>query len=174
MKKSFIFPEELAVEIFVLPADERILAYDHIIKYALGTEGSMERYLAFEAIVDGANGVSSKKPTEEDYDAIIDFLNSEAGVKYRSSSRKTRGLISARFSEGFNREDFFTVIRFKISDWGTSSKMRGYIRPETLFGSKFEGYLNQARMGAGSSSPAESSFDVDGFYEAALARAYGI
>ena len=32
MKKSFIFPEELAVEICVLPADERILAYDHIIK----------------------------------------------------------------------------------------------------------------------------------------------
>ena len=163
MKKSFIFPEELAVEICVLPADERILAYDHIIKYALGAEGSMERYLALEAIVDGANGVSSKKPTEEDYDAIIDFLNSEAGVKYRSSSRKT---------EGFNREDFFTVIRFKISDWGTSSKMRGYIRPETLFGSKFEGYLNQARMRCGESS--ESSFDVDGFYEAALARAYGI
>ncbi len=174
MKKSFIFPEELAVEICVLPADERILAYDHIIKYALGAEGGMERYSALEAIVDGANGVSSKKPTEEDYDAIIDFLNSEAGVKYRSSSRKTRGLISARFSEGFNREDFFTVIRFKISDWGTSSKMRGYIRPETLFGSKFEGYLNQARMGAGKSSPCESSFDVDGFYEAALARAYGI
>ena len=151
MKKSFIFPEELAVKICVLPADERILAYDHIIKYALGAEGSMERYLALEAIVDGANGVSSKKPTEEDYDAIIDFLNSEAGVNYRSSSRKTRQFISARFSEGFNRED---------------------IRPETLFGSKFEGYLNQARMGCGESS--ESSFDVDGFYEAALARAYGI
>ena len=172
MKKSFIFPEELAVKICVLLADERILAYDHIIKYALGAEGSMERYFALEAIVDGANGISSKKPTEEDYDAIIDFLNSEAGVNYRSSSRKTRQFISARFSEGFNREDFFTVIRFKISDWGTSSKMRGYIRPETLFGSKFEGYLNQARMGCGESS--ESSFDVDGFYEAALARAYGI
>lgn len=45
-----------------------------------------------------------------------------------------------------------------------------YLRPETLFGTKFEGYLQDARRHGENS--AESSFDGDAFYEAALARAY--
>jgi uncharacterized phage protein (TIGR02220 family) len=28
-------------------------------------------------------------------------------------------------------------------EWGADSKMMRYLRPETLFGPKFEGYLNR-------------------------------
>jgi uncharacterized phage protein (TIGR02220 family) len=70
-------------------------------------------------------------------------LNSKCGTKYKSSSKKTQNLIKARFNEGFTLDDFKTVIDKKSSDWFNDNKMNQYLRPETLFGTKFESYLNQ-------------------------------
>ena len=77
------------------------------------------------------------------YQEIINYLNDMAGTKYRSSSKKTKDLIKARFNEGYSLEDFKVVIEKKVREWINDNKMRGYLRPETLFGNKFEGYLNQ-------------------------------
>lgn len=74
---------------------------------------------------------------------IIDYLNSLAGTNYRASSRKTKDLIKARFNEGYTLEDFKVVIEKKTREWINDNKMKAYLRPETLFGTKFEGYLNQ-------------------------------
>ena len=74
---------------------------------------------------------------------IVDYLNSLAGTNYRASSRKTKDLIKARFNEGFTLEDFKVVIEKKTREWLNDNKMKAYLRPETLFGTKFEGYLNQ-------------------------------
>ena len=76
------------------------------------------------------------------YKEIIDYLNEKAGTKYRPASSKTQSLINARFNEGFTLEDFKKVIDTKCSMWkGNNYEM--YLRPETLFGTKFESYLNQ-------------------------------
>lgn len=76
------------------------------------------------------------------YSQIIDYLNKKVDTKYRSTSKKTKSLIAARLNEGFTEEDFYKVIDNKTNEWlGTS--MQQYLRPETLFGTKFEGYLNQ-------------------------------
>jgi len=73
---------------------------------------------------------------------IISALNQAAGTAYKHTSRKTQDLIRARWNEGFKLPDFLTVIRKKAAQWkGTESEI--YLRPETLFGTKFEGYLNQ-------------------------------
>lgn len=40
-------------------------------------------------------------------------------------------------------EDFKRVIDWKSSEWA-GTEMEKYLRPETLFGTKFEGYLNAA------------------------------
>lgn len=73
---------------------------------------------------------------------VIDYLNMVCGTNYRSSTPKTRKQIKARMSEGFSENDFCTVIDKKSKEWfGTD--MEKYLRPETLFGTKFEGYLNQ-------------------------------
>ena len=73
---------------------------------------------------------------------IIDYLNSKSNKKYRYNTNKTRNCIRARFNEGFKIEDFEKVIDNKTSEWvGTEYEL--YLRPETLFGNKFEGYLNQ-------------------------------
>lgn len=77
------------------------------------------------------------------YKEIVDYLNNLAGTNYRASSKKTQHLIKARINEGFTLEDFRVVIEKKTREWINDNKMKAYLRPETLFGTKFEGYLNQ-------------------------------
>ncbi|MDY8106085.1 conserved phage C-terminal domain-containing protein [Pediococcus pentosaceus] len=81
--------------------------------------------------------IDSKKIKE-----IIRYLNEKAGTKYRASGSKTQRLIKARFNDGFNDEDFKKVIDIKVAEW-SGTDMAKYLRPETLFGTKFESYLNQ-------------------------------
>lgn len=72
----------------------------------------------------------------------LDYLNFKTGKHFKTTTKKTRNLIKSRVSEGYTLEDFITVIDNKCSDW-TDEKMQTYLRPETLFGSKFESYLNE-------------------------------
>lgn len=74
---------------------------------------------------------------------IIHYLNIILGSKYKPGVQKTRSLITARLNEGFTEEDFKTVIDWKCKEW-KGTEMEKYLRPETLFGTKFEGYLNSA------------------------------
>lgn len=77
------------------------------------------------------------------YQEIIEYLNAEAKTKYQHKSKKTRELINARWKEGFTLEDFKKVIKTKTAQWFNDSNMCGYLRPITLFGTKFESYLNE-------------------------------
>lgn len=79
---------------------------------------------------------------------IVDYLNSKIGTHYRATTRKTQSLIKARMNEGFTVDDFKKVIDNKSAEWGKDSKMSKYLRPETLFGTKFESYLNQTAVKA--------------------------
>lgn len=85
------------------------------------------------------------------YAEIVALLNEAAGTAYRPTSRKTQQLIRARWSEGFRLGDFESVIANMTTAWKQDPKMSAYLRPETLFGTKFESYLNRpsARKEAG-------------------------
>ncbi|WP_028982866.1 conserved phage C-terminal domain-containing protein [Sporolactobacillus terrae] len=74
---------------------------------------------------------------------VINHLNASAGTHYKSTTKKTKTLIHARLAEGFKQEDFMQVIDKKCKQWKKDKKMNRYLRPETLFGTKFEGYLNE-------------------------------
>jgi len=76
---------------------------------------------------------------------IVDFLNTICETSYRANSEKTSKHINARLNEKFTVEDFKTVIMFKNNQWGEDEKMKEYLRPETLFGTKFESYLQAAK-----------------------------
>ena len=78
------------------------------------------------------------------YKEIIDYLNERTGSNYRFTTKKTKDLIKARFNEGFNLDDFKIVIDKKTMEWINDKEMNKYLRPETLFGTKFESYLNQS------------------------------
>lgn len=83
-----------------------------------------------------------KELDKEIYINIVDYLNQKAGTKYKASSKKTQTCIHARLAEGFTIDDFKVVIDKKCADWLGDAKMEQYLRPETLFGTKFESYLN--------------------------------
>lgn len=74
---------------------------------------------------------------------IISCLNEKTKKHYKANTPKTVRLIRARLKEGFTVEDFKAVIEKKCDDWLGNEKMERYLRPETLFGTKFEGYLNE-------------------------------
>lgn len=98
------------------------------------------------------------------YDEIIEYLNDRTGSSYRSSSRKTRDLIKTRVKEGFTKEDFFTVIDKKCADWLHDKQMAKFLRPETLFGTKFESYLNQP-MREMTTKDLASNMNLSGFFD---------
>lgn len=81
-------------------------------------------------------------PTEE----VVDHLNQRAGTHYKSSTANTRKLIKARLKEGFTVDEIKLVIDKKCADWLNNPAMVEYLRPETLFGNKFESYLNAKSM----------------------------
>jgi uncharacterized phage protein (TIGR02220 family) len=74
---------------------------------------------------------------------IIQYLNDKADTSFKLSSKRTRELIQARMNDGFSMVDFKKVIDLKVADWAGDVDWNKYLHPETLFGKKFESYLNQ-------------------------------
>lgn len=97
------------------------------------------------------------------YEEIVQFLNEAAGTNYRSNSKKTRDLIKSRFNEGFTLEEFKKVIDNKTREWKYNTEMCKYLRPETLFGTKFESYLNQ-KINFNEEST-NDDFEESGYYD---------
>jgi len=83
------------------------------------------------------------QPDDIPYKEIVEYLNRKTNKSYRHTTRKTKDLIKARFNEGFTLDEFKKVIDVKNDEWRNDPKMQKFIRPETLFGTKFESYLNQ-------------------------------
>ena len=81
------------------------------------------------------------------YADIIEYLNQQANKAYKTATKKTKECIHARWEDGFRLDDFKKVIDNKVADWLNDDEKNLYLRPETLFGTKFEGYLNQKRKG---------------------------
>ena len=95
------------------------------------------------------NNTSNKKDIVEQssttplpYEEIVQYLNQKTNKNFKHTSKVTQRHIRARLAEGFTVSDFKQVIDKKCSDWLRDQKMKEYLRPETLFGTKFESYLN--------------------------------
>lgn len=87
---------------------------------------------------------------------IVNYLNVTCEKNYRSSTKKTQTLIKARLAEGYTIADLKKVIDIKKSHWFKDPQMDEYLRPETLFGTKFESYLNsKPKVKQGSEMTAE-------------------
>ncbi|MBF9278010.1 conserved phage C-terminal domain-containing protein [Staphylococcus epidermidis] len=96
--------------------------------------------------IDG--NILSGNPTAYPYKDVIDYLNQKTGKNYKSTTKKNQTVIRARTDEGFSLDDFKRVIDNKVAEW-KGTNMEKYLRPETLFGTKFEGYLNQELQPSG-------------------------
>lgn len=89
------------------------------------------------------------------YKDIVEYLNTVVGSNYRYQSKATQRLINARLNDGFTVDDFKAVIEKKAKEW-KGTEMAQYLRPETLFGTKFESYLNAPKA---SRKTAQATFD---------------
>ncbi|PFY25151.1 phage replisome organizer N-terminal domain-containing protein [Bacillus toyonensis] len=98
------------------------------------------------------------------YQEIVDYLNMKAKTNYKHTSKKTQDLIRVRWKEGFRLTHFQQVIDIKVSQWIDNTEMSGYLRPITLFGTKFESYLNEKsvqRKGIFKGGPTNASNQKD-------------
>lgn len=76
------------------------------------------------------------------YTAVVNSLNLHAGTMFSAKSEATKRLIDARLHDGYDFADFDKVIETKCKEW-KGTEMEKFLRPQTLFGTKFEAYLNQ-------------------------------
>lgn len=76
---------------------------------------------------------------------IVGYLNQAIGSSFRPLAVSTKRPIVARINEGYQFSDFQAVIDEKARQWIGNETMERYLRPQTLFGSKFEAYLQEAR-----------------------------
>lgn len=101
------------------------------------------------------------KPDSPIIGEVIAYLNERTGSHYRATTESTKRHIRARINDGYKLEDFKQVIDTKASQWLKDERMRIYLRPETLFGSKFEAYLNEGNT----KKPVMEYADADDFFK---------
>ena len=106
-------------------------------------DGDITRDVTCDVIPSISISNSSSLSLSDSYKEIIDYLNSITGKKFKVGTADTKKHIKARLSEGFTIDDFKAVIDKKYAEWHADPKMSQYLRPQTLFGTKFESYLNQ-------------------------------
>lgn len=147
--------KRLRDEGIIITGNYNPVKYDRTLWYAITEKGKSILLTGEMEKSEKANGVpldgepipnikpniGSNNNTDK-YISIISRLNEKAGTNYRATSKATQSHINARLAEGYTEEDFFKVIDKKCSEWRGDPKMEKYLRPETLFGSKFENYLN--------------------------------
>ena len=75
---------------------------------------------------------------------VLTALNSICDKSFRPTQGNMK-FINARCNEKYKFEDFVSVIKFKQEQWANDVKMRAYLRPETIFGTKFDSYLQESK-----------------------------
>lgn len=117
-----------------------------ILDYQLVKEGGTFSFYAFGKNFEPLCGC---RTAEKDLvitatDEIVGYLNKKAHTNFKTNSKLTRRYIFERLAEGYAMQDFKTVIDKKYDDWA-ETEFEKYLRPSTLFGDRFEDYLNEAK-----------------------------
>lgn len=119
----------------------------------------------------GKDSIEKNAHTDE-IKEIVSYLNEKTGSKYRPNTDATKKHINARLDEGFTVDDFKTVIDIKTDEWLGDKDMQKFLRPQTLFGTKFESYLNQQTLSK--KEKVEESVADDEDYKAFMERFKGM
>lgn len=145
--------KKLRDEGIIVTGNYNAMKYDRTLWYAITKKGKCILLGGEMETPEKGNGLSlevkpipyrntDKNSNGNSYISIVSYLNEKAGTAYKATTQKTQAVIKARLAEGFTIEDFMAVIDKKCAEWLGDPKMEKYLRPETLFGTKFEGYLN--------------------------------
>ena len=123
---------------------------DNILEQSLSThggltEGSFPKEKEKEKEKEKDIVVQKTRQSDIPYKKIIDYLNEKANTHFKHNTSETKRLIRARWNQGFDLSAFQYVIDIKCSQWLCDGKMVSYLRPITLFNTKFESYLNESQ-----------------------------
>ena len=135
-EKEIEIDKELELELEL----ELKLDKEYIVEQNSPTEQSSE-YIFPEWLDENSIKDLEKTKNKELWIPIV-YLNQVANKRYKFVD-KTKKFLLARFNEGYTLEDFKQVIDVKTEEWKDNPEFFKYLRPETLFGSKFDSYLNQ-------------------------------
>ena len=96
-------------------------------------------------IKNSVNNIKNKASPTDEMITILEDLSKRVKSKkgFSPSAKVNQNLIKARMSEGFTVENFIAVNEKKVKQWLHDPAMSKYLRPETLYGKKFDGYLNE-------------------------------
>ena len=96
-------------------------------------------------IKNSVNNIKNKASPSDAVITILEDLNKRTKSKkgFSPLAQSNQNLIKARMSEGFTVENFITVNEKKVKQWLHDPEMSKYLRPATLYGNKFDGYLNE-------------------------------
>ena len=151
--------KHLEDEGLVLTGNYNNSAYDRTMWYALTENATcilqnrqMEEAKTSNESCKNVTPIPDNKQNNEQIVNIINYLNEKAGTHYRPTTDATVKVINARLNEKFTVEDFKIVIDKKTKQW-KGTKMEEFLRPQTLFGTKFESYLNQTIVKEEQSEP---------------------
>jgi len=106
-----------------------------------------------------SNSNKEQKTCSVDIEKVINYLNRMTGRKFKHTTGAVKKVIQARANEGFVDNDFKVVIDNQCNEWKNDPVMEKYLRPETLFGTKFDGYLNNT------TKKKESYMDMNGIMQ---------
>lgn len=145
--------QKLRDEGIIKTGNYNAVQYDRTLWYAITEKGKSILLAGQMDLTNKANGFPSegepipdintdRNADKKPYKDIVSYLNEKVGKNYKPTSKQIRRLIDARMNEGFTLEDFKAVIDIKCAQWLRDAKMQEYLRPSTLFGTKFEEYLN--------------------------------
>lgn len=149
--------KKLIDEEYIITGNYNKASFDRTLWYAITKKGycilqncEMEKTNFVNAINENAGAIpdinTDNKNTDTEsvpFSKIVSYLNEKAGTSFRASSKDTQKHIKARWNDGYRLEDFFRVIDAKVEEWKYDKKMAPFLRPSTLFGTKFESYLQQ-------------------------------
>ena len=91
------------------------------------------------------SNVESKenKTINKTINSVIEYLNIKTGKRFNSKSKDSL-LIKQLLKDNYTIEDFKLVIDKKVNEWNDNEEMKKFLRPSTLFGTKFDRYLNES------------------------------
>jgi uncharacterized phage protein (TIGR02220 family) len=123
----------------------KVLNYDSYQddRHTDGTQTARRRHTGGTQAAPNNNDNNDNNDNNNIVEQVVEYLNLKAEKDFKPSTKQTREHINARVSEGFTLDDFKKVIDTKASKWKNDAKMSDFLRPQTLFNTKFESYLNE-------------------------------
>lgn len=88
------------------------------------------------------NNMISLEEAKPIIEKVITLLNYSLGTNYREDDEKTCDLIRGLLSKGYTQADMECVVKKKCTEW-KNTEQASWLKPATLFGTNFDGYLNQ-------------------------------